>query len=636
MSKCDLKKSAYKGEVLHVWDAEGSPPVGDWTIVLWRQYASIQNPAAISIPEIVEQHADELRASYLAWIHDFGEALIDGKKVIDQLTLRAGFSYWCMTSMAQKANFYEPHIVDAVKCLALEKLFEGTKLPEKIVLFTTNAGLVKVFAQFCSDCQIKFACQPAVGQHPVTSFLGGLLLPVMALLVLCRMTIRGLWDFSSVDRAWPRRVTSTVAVFDILVHLQQSALSGGRFGSHYWTQLVGQLEKVEGAVTWVHTYFRHADVSSLKRANKLMSQFNGASGGAELHGLIDSQISWKGVGRSLFSYLRLLAAFLRIRVKSNFMPTGSRLNFWHLFKQSWCESLIGPAAMRNCMMLSMFECALTRMPHQRMGLYIQENQPWEMALLHVWRAAGHGQIIGVPHTTIRFWDLRYFFDSRIVADRGPNSLPRPDIVALNGPLAIKAYLDFGYPESELIAVEALRYLHLLERHSGVRTACRREAPLVVICGDNIPGANTRLMKKVVEAQALLSIRPRFIFKPHKAAAFDLGPYKLIDITLASKDLPTLLAECDVVITGGSTTAAVDAYYMGIRVLVMADGSMLNMCPLRDLAGMILFEDARSLAEALRGCVESESNSKMPVQLFYLDANLPRWRLLLQGSHEERV
>lgn len=631
-----MKNFADRGGTLLVWDQEGLPPIGDWTIVLWRQYASIQDHAAISIPEIVERYADELRARYLAWIHDLGEAFIDGKRLIDQLTLRSGFSYWWMTSMAQKANFYEPHIVDAVKCLALEKLLDGMKLPEEVVLYTTNTGLVKVFAQFCSDCQIKFAYHPVLGRHPVTSLVRGLFLPVMALLMLCRMIIRGLRDFSSIDRAWPRRVTSTIAVFDILIHLQQSALSGGRFSSHYWTQLVGQLEKIEGAATWVHTYFRHADVSSPRRASRLMAQFNKASGGVELHGLIDSQISWKGVGRALSSYVRLLASFLRIRVKSNFIPSGSRLNFWYLFSQSWRESLIGPAAMRNCMILSMYEYTLTRMPYQRMGIYIQENQPWEMVLLHAWRAAGHGQIVGVPHTTVRFWDLRYFFDSRVVADSNLGNLPRPDIVALNGPLAIKAYLDFGYPEADLMAVEALRYLHLLERHSGPQPACHREVPLVVICGDNIPGANARLMKKVVEAQTVLLFQPRFIFKPHKAAFFDLSPYKSIDVTLATKDLSTLLAECDAVITGSSTTAAVDAYYMGRTVLVMADGSMLNMCPLRDLAGMTLFEDAQSLAEALRGCVKIENNSKMPEQLFYLDANLPRWRLLLQGSHVERA
>jgi hypothetical protein len=62
MAISGLEKSADKEQTLLVWDADGSPPVGDWMTVLWRQYAGVKDSGVISIPELVEQEADGLRA----------------------------------------------------------------------------------------------------------------------------------------------------------------------------------------------------------------------------------------------------------------------------------------------------------------------------------------------------------------------------------------------------------------------------------------------------------------------------------------------------------------------------------------------------------------------------------------------
>ena len=50
--------------------------------------------------------------------------------------------------------------------------------------------------------------------------------------------------------------------------------------------------------------------------------------------------------------------------------------------------------------------------NQDRGCYLQENQGWEFGLISSWRQKQKGFLYGVPHFTIRFWDLRYFFDKR--------------------------------------------------------------------------------------------------------------------------------------------------------------------------------------------------------------------------------
>ena len=87
---------------------------------------------------------------------------------------------------------------------------------------------------------------------------------------------------------------------------------------------------------------------------------------------------------------------------------------------------------------------MTDIPKQKKGLYLLENQNWERALVHAWRRHGHGQLIGVVTTPIRYWDLRYF-DNLSNSDELSNSTKsklklRPDFIALNGPSSLKFYI----------------------------------------------------------------------------------------------------------------------------------------------------------------------------------------------------
>ena len=68
-----------------VWDAEGLPPESDWTVVLWWSFAESVFQSAVSIPKLVEDNADVLKARYLAWIYDLGEKRVDGKRLVDRL-----------------------------------------------------------------------------------------------------------------------------------------------------------------------------------------------------------------------------------------------------------------------------------------------------------------------------------------------------------------------------------------------------------------------------------------------------------------------------------------------------------------------------------------------------------------------
>jgi surface carbohydrate biosynthesis protein (TIGR04326 family) len=415
----------------------------------------------------------------------------------------------------------------------------------------------------------------------------------------------------------------------MLVHIRRDGLEQGTFRSHYWTALHTALTGAGVPTAWVHTFFRHADVPSVGRAREVVSQFNSTAPSSERHLLLD-RIDTAIVLSALRSYVRLVLAAVRLRgIRHGFSPAGSRFDFWPLFRPAWHASLFGRLAVRNCLVLAMYERLMSALPRQATGLYIKENQPWEMALLHAWRAAGHGRIIGVPHATVRFWDLRYFYDRRSYGPRSSHAVPTPDLVAVNGPAARAAYIAGGYPSNELVDVEALRFLHASEPPSSCAAMPPGAVGRVLICGDNTPFSNARMLRLVQEAGEMLRGAWRFIFKPHKAAPVDPTLLQSIGIEMRDGDLGEMLAQADIVLTGSLTSAAVDAYCVGKPVASLLDGRSLNGSPLRGLAGVRHFATAEDLAAILNLVAHGASSPSVSAQpYFWLDPGLPRWRKLL--------
>ena len=125
--------------------------------------------------------------------------------------------------------------------------------------------------------------------------------------------------------------------------------------------------------------------------------------------------------------------------------------------KDWEDSWMGPVAMQNILWLHLFDKMLRSLPQQQVGLYLMENQGWERISLYFWHKHAHGTLIGVPHSTIRYWDLRYFdtHTAKTLSD-----LPNPDLIAVNGVHAWQMLNNASYPMRHCVQVEALRYQYL--------------------------------------------------------------------------------------------------------------------------------------------------------------------------------
>jgi len=626
-----MNKKTIVNPTLLIWDYETHPPVGNWTTILWRGFNESDEKNVISMPILAEEQSIDLRSQYLAWIYDIGTKVVTGKRIIDYLELRDGFSYWWMTSLAQKFNASETSQVNSIiKLFAIEKLI-SENIPSSIILYSGNRNLAKTFEILSKKLNLLFKWinnEKNKTKHlNAKKIYHSLPFPLPAIIFFVRYVIKHL-PLLLAKKPKISVSDGEITFIDVLVHLDKQAFTTHKFISNYWSSLVGELSKLRIKTNWFHIYYYQESIRSPLNALRLIRNFAKSSDGLQSHSLIESYLSFSVFLKGLKDYYRISRASFRFSLVNDiYQPAGSALNLWPLFKSEWTDSLRGRPAMMNCIRLALLEKIFSNIPYQKLGIYIQENQPWEMTLIHAWKTAGHGKLIGVPHTTVRFWDLRYFYDPRCYQNISKNVLPIPDLVAVNGPIAKKNYLDGCYPESQITEVEALRYSHLLKSTNTEKKHILNEKSLnILICGDFLAETNYKMLSWLAIAAKSLSPDTTYVLKPHPAYPINLRDFSSLKIKITNAPLSEALMECDVTFTSNITSTAVDAYCSGVSVIQMLDSNAFNMSPLRSLKGLVYVTNPKELVKALlstRLCLPPK-----PDPYFYLDEKLPKWKALL--------
>ncbi len=611
-----------------VWDSETPPPEGNWFPVYWRGFGI--DGKGFSMPLRVEKHGEQLRTRFLAWLYDLGEANVGGCRVIDHLVLRPEFSYWWMTLLTEKSYAKSPRLYDAIRLLALETLVEEQAI-SAIILTTDDSTLVQVFRIWCGRAGLAFEFRP-IGDKPEGIPLARKLIrmaphPVRAaVFFLCHLWQR--WPLREDPAVSIKQFAGQITFVDYLFHLAPSSILSGSYISNYWTNLVGMLKKDRVPTSWLHHYVRNKSVPTACRARDLLASFNRSAPRLESHSTLDSALGWSVIVGTLRDYISIIARGFCLRgALRRFEVQQSNINLWPIFKDEWNNSLFGVAAMENCLYLNLFELVLNRIPHQSLGVYLQENQGWERAFIFAWKAAGHGRLVGVPHTCVNFWDMRFFADVRSYQGTRQHECPTPDLIAANGPAAVAALRQGAYPEDKIAEVEALRYLYLDDIRSsrGVPQTEYSSFTRVLILGDYSSEVTHRQMRLLSKVAHVLSSKCDFVVKPHPASPIDPRNYPLLQLQIVNCPLADLLNNCDVAYTSSSTQAAADAYCAGIPVVSILDGDTFNISPLKGLSGVIYVASPDELAKALLFAPRCE-NAR--ISLFSLDKELPRWRRVL--------
>ena len=625
-----------KSAVLKIWDTNQTRQKyinDDESLLLWQHFAGSQYPAhTVSISDVLEQNADEIRAKILSFIYDVGENVAGSSKT--KLKFESGFDYFWMTQFQSRPYTQSAQLNTLAKLFALIEILKVHKF-EQIQVCTADPNLSTIIASIAESNSAEFKVITFNGEISPTSTKSQFkkvipkpLLAFISLLQQSRVAAKLKTDENS------STCSGSISFFDYWYRFGATVNETRKFESQYWTNLVGELKDTD--VNWLHNLVDQHKKSELSRIKSLQNDFNLANTNNR-HSIIDAINESTVVVKSLKSYLRLLIRSLWIeKYKPAFTLSDTAINFWPLFKNEWLNSLRGYEAMINCIRFHRLEFILQRLPKQRLGFYLIENQPWEMALIHLWRKHDHGQIVGVAHSTVRFWDLRLMSDPRRFLEVGINTMPRPDWVAVNGPLAHSSLVDARYPESELVDVEALMYQHLAVAPTNNRkkSSDTSKVTTILVATDFLESATRTQMKLLNDLlQTTESKNLRVLLKPHWSQTFkDLDPR--IDVVSGKEDLATYFDQCDVLYCSAITSAVIDGVCAGVPVIQCLDPQSFNLSPLRGHTEIQVVRTTKELMDAINNLGDTPPIIK-PSTLFNLDSQLPKWKALIAAQATQK-
>ncbi len=227
-------------------------------------------------------------------------------------------------------------------------------------------------------------------------------------------------------------------------------------------------------------------------------------------------------------------------------------------------STTGVSALEALLQWNLVDHAMELLRKQPSGYYLMENQPWEMALQNSWYDHGHGRLTGVAHSTVRFWDMRYFFDPEIFHNNGEAAMPLPDQVAVNGPMAMSSLEEGGWPRERLVETEALRFMYLNNIRYTPKSKIGNEVFKILVLTDYVREYTKKQISMMAEAASIMPSTATFTIRAHPNTPLSEQDLEMIQgASLAKEGVEELLSTHDLVVSSNVTSAAVDAYSLGL-------------------------------------------------------------------------
>ena len=402
----------------------------------------------------------------------------------------------------------------------------------------------------------------------------------------------------------------------------------GIFYSYQWGELINNFFKKKIFVNIAQIYLSTSMAKNSTNAINIVKKFNKNAHEISTHNFLDSFLSATIFIKILKTWVHCFLLYFRVAEVCKLSKVeGLEVFLWPVLEAQFKSSIYGQTCMSNLVAYELFEAMLKDAPKQKLGIYLCENQGWEVALLHAWRKNGHGKLIGANSTTIPFWHLYNFNDPLLYLNENFQKSSMPDVLAVNGDHAYDAMYMAGYPEDKLYRVEALRYSNL--PRSLANEGCQKIENVLII--GEYSGDSMAKMMAIIES-LILRYRGqlRFTYKPHPACQSNIPIAIKSYIHITRAPLQDIFPDIDLVIGGNSTSGVIDAIIYGLPTVVYHDPCQLNLSPLFNTKDAKFFSNL----DELSGWISEMSNhlkynnSGISDSFFYTKKDLSLWNSLI--------
>ena len=564
------------------------------------------NSETLSLSSYIENHSDELREKYLDFIDSLAYKKLGNKKIVDILKIHNDYSYWFSSSLFEK-SIYKQNYTDAIRLIALEQILIKYNVKE-ISIYIKSKALSKSIKGVCFKLKI------AIKNNK----------PNFALLDLKNTFVysfaKSLYTFFTISTRYFKYKELDEDMDGILFTGPLSYLDtnvsckGLKFKSNLWDGIPKLLEKAECKANFLHIYSPHPEINSTSQASNIIDALNKSN--YSNHFLLDSNLSLTIKIKIFYYWLKMALKFLIFKnFRSNFDLKSSNVNLFHILKDSYYESFMGPNLIYSIFVYQYSIKKVDLIKNQKKFFYLSENQGWENIFCYVVSKQSNNQVYAVPHSTIRFWDLRHFSS---ISHKNTRYDIKNSAYLVNSSFAKDEYIRNGFEKTKLNDCEALRY----QNKVFLKNECK-EGLLVLL--DYSKEYTKDMMVFLQKYENLNPGKIHYIFKSHVNSPINLDNYEFKYAEIFDGNISDALNTYRICFCSNMTSAQVDAYTFGLKVLVFSDGKNLNLSPLMNSKEIHFISSLNDLKKNLKN---DSLIVKSPKNYFYKNKNLEKWSAIL--------
>tara|TARA_B100000401_G_C52809180_1_gene722742 strand:- start:639 stop:2468 length:1830 start_codon:yes stop_codon:yes gene_type:complete len=598
--------------------SDSSPSSKD--VLFWN---AEDNSKGQMISNYLEKYKVEIRHTYLRFIDELANKKIDNNTITKAFSLDNHHNLWKTSLINEKCPIKSPHIVDCLKLICLEKILIQKKI-KLINLYSQNNEITKSIELLCLRKKIKLIQHRKISFNRIFHFIK-LPLSLRAFIYILRIGINYVNFFGTNNHL--KKYTNKISIFSYLLNFEVKANSKEKilFHSSYWNKLPEMIRKNFRGINWFHIPigFQTKNYSKIENLNHLKLK--------DKHELISNSFSFKLFIKSTLIFLKYLFKKYDFNKKfSCFNLKNSNINFWYLLEEDWNKSFKGSNLFYSIMMMNIFDNILSNIPKQKVGIYLLENQAWEKSLISSWNKFNHGGLIGVAHSTIRFWDLRYFRSKKYLENKILLKNEFPNHIAVNGMLSMNALLKGGYNRELLIKTEALRFLYLNKYKTNKYK--RKKIKKILLIGDIDKNNTMDLLSSINTIQSKI-IGHNITFRSHPGQVLKNEANQLGINNSNEKELVKDINRNDLIVISGSSSVALEVLILNKPLVVFFSNDKLNLSPLSDFKEIHFVSTPKNLLESI---IRSKHNKKLiKKNSLYLDKELTYWKANLEKIFHEK-
>ena len=581
--------------------------------VVWDEYSS--NTTDISILEYIEKNSSILKAKYINLVNEIGFLKIKNKNLIDCFLIKKNFSYWWITDIYEKSIYKDASINEIIKLLAFEKILKDNKI-QKVIIKNFDIKLTQSMKLILKnlDIDFEFVDKKYFNYKNILFF---------KIIFSFLNFLRFLSKRISFNKTHIKNTNIRNLFCSYFAYIDLKKLNKNIYHSDFWNGLINKNNPIIKDSHFLHIFFPTKKISyskSLKAIKRINKNSNNNSNNK--HFFIEELFSVKIFFKIIkFWILNILKFKLNKKdIKKSFIDKN--LSSWFFFEDELVENFCGTSVLINMYYFYLFEKLSKNLPSVKKTFFLYENQGWEKSFIFNFKKIEYNKIFAVQHSTVRFWDLRYSTNTSInfIFENF-----QPHYFCVNGDDSMKKFITAGYPLHKLKKIEAVRYNNIL-RKRNLNFQKKNHLSSILIAGDYSNESNLNISSAINGLDKEFSSNFIFTLKEHPLR--EMSDLLNIKFTKSQETIEVLSNDHNYAIVSNTTSAAVDLYLLGFKLIVIIDRKNINLSPLKDREDVIFLYDQDLLSNYLNKLLKSDKLNKNKTDFFYYSPNYVLWNNLI--------